>query len=28
MCLLTRNDVFKVEQDHINNIAWRNFDPM
>lgn len=28
MCLLTRNDVFKIQDDNINNIAWRNFDPM
>jgi hypothetical protein len=28
MCLLTRNHIFKIEQNHIDNIAWRNFDPM
>lgn len=28
MCLLTRNDVFKIDQKLISNIAWRNFDPM
>jgi len=28
ICLLSRNDIFKITEDHVKNLAWRNFDLM